>query len=88
MDLAFDAAGDLYVIEFGNNSPGRGLVTRVTPAAGVEQDLCARYAGGTRSVVARGFTSPTSIAIGPDGALYVTNFGGVARVGQVIRISR
>ncbi len=88
MDLAFDDAGDLYVLEWGNNALGGGLVTRVTPAVGVEQDLCARYAGGTRSVVAGGFTSPTSVAIGPDGALYVTNFGSTARVGQVIRIPR
>ena len=66
----------------------RGLLTRVTPAVGVGQDLCARYAGGNRSVVASGFSFPTSVAIGPDGAFYVSNRGTSARVGQVIRIQR
>ena len=39
-----------------------GSLLRVTPAGGFEQDLCARYAGGTRSVVASGFSFPTSVA--------------------------
>jgi hypothetical protein len=87
MDVAFDDAGDLYVLELGG-LPTRGLLTRVTPAVGVGQDLCARYAGGTRSVVASGFSFPTSVAIGPDGAFYVSNRGTSARVGQVVRIQR
>ena len=86
MDVAFDDAGDLYVLELGVLTPA--LLTRVTPAVGVGQDLCARYAGGTRSVVASGFSFPTSVAIGPDGAFYVSNRGTSARIGQVIRIPR
>ena len=80
MDLAFDAAGNLYVLQL------TGALIRVTPEAGADRDLCARYANGVRSVAASGFASPTSVAVGPDGALYVSNRGTAARVGQVIRI--
>ena len=82
MDLTFDEGGDLYVLQL------PGSLLRVTPTEEFHPDLCARYAGGTRSVVASGFVSPTSVAVGPDGALYVSNRGNAAGTGQVIRIPR
>ena len=82
MDLVFDTAGALYVLEF------QGSLIRVIPAASDQSDLCVQYAGGVRSVIANGFTMPTSVAIGPDGALYVSNRGTQAGSGQVIRIQR
>jgi hypothetical protein len=86
MDLAFDRTGDLYVLGF------QGSLTRVTPdrsirpAGTAEGDICARYAAGVRTVIVSGLTNPTSVAIGPDGAAYVSNRGTFPATGQVIRI--
>ena len=82
MDLAFDETGDLYVLQF------TGSLVRVSPATAPSRDLCARYAEGVRSVVASGFTMPTAIAIGPDGAVYVSNRGTQPGTGQVVRLQR
>ena len=54
--------------------------------------VCAQYRAGTRTVVLGGpgqfqFFQPTSIAIGPDGALYVSNRGPSAGSGEVLRIA-
>jgi hypothetical protein len=88
MDLAFDPDGRLYVLEFQGSliqvTPGRG----VRPAVPGDGSLCTRYAEGTRTEVANGFTNPTSVAVGPDGALYVSNRGVLPGTGQVIRIAR
>jgi hypothetical protein len=42
---------------------------------------------GTRSVVqSDGLVAPSGLAVGPDGALYVSNYGVFAGQGQVIRL--
>lgn len=41
---------------------------------------------GSRSVIVTGLTTPTSIVVGPDGALYVTNHGTSIGAGEVLRI--
>ena len=42
---------------------------------------------GTRTMVAsEGLVAPTGLAVGPDGALYVSNYGVFAGQGQVIRL--
>jgi hypothetical protein len=64
IDIAFGRDGSLYVLEFatGPGLTGPGDLVRVTPS-------------GTRTVVATGFVAPSSVAIGPDAAFYVSNCG-------------
>ena len=78
-----DNRGNVYVLEpftcptaapCGPN-PGSGRVTRVAP-------------DGTRTVLATGLSFATSLRMGPDGALYVSNFGfGPPGLGAIVRIT-
>ena len=86
MDLAFDKSGLLYVLNLA------GTVVRISPdrtaaSAGPQsRGTCARYAAGERTTVVTGLNQPTSVAVGPDGALYISNRGTFPATGQVIRI--
>jgi sugar lactone lactonase YvrE len=54
---------------------GKGAVVRVQP-------------DGTLETVASGLTFPTGMTFGPDGALYVSNFGvAPAGAGQIVRVT-
>ncbi len=79
--LAFDKRDRMYVLEAsappapGPNPTGR--VLRVSPD------------GKTREVIAEGLLNPSGLTIGPDGDLYVTNFGfgpPPVGLGTVVRI--
>lgn len=69
--IAFDASNNLYVAEFNNHA-----VRRITP-----QRAVTTIAGnGTAGMVDGGaavarFNQPTSIAVAPDGTIYVVDFG-------------
>lgn len=74
-DHAWAADGSLYVLEFDTapfffGAPGR--LTRVAP-------------DGSRTVISETLTNPTGVVVGPDGAVYVSNRGNVAGVGEVLR---
>lgn len=78
-----DNKGNIYVLEPFTcptaepcfPSPGSGRVTRIAP-------------DGTRTVIATGLSFATSLRMGPDGALYVSNFGfGPPGMGEIIRIT-
>jgi sugar lactone lactonase YvrE len=78
IDVAFGHDGSLYVLEFAKNGllagPPAGRLTRIAP-------------GGVRSVIAEnGLIAPGGVAIGPDGGIYLTNFGTSAGGGQVVRV--
>lgn len=66
--LAFDGQRRLYVLEMvygsvsGFPEPGKSRVVRVNP-------------NGTHDVIATGLTFATAMAMGPDGNLYVANWG-------------
>jgi len=77
--LAFDALHRLYALELsadaGFPAPGTGKVVRLNPGGGIED-------------IATGLVVPTAMTFGPDGALYVSNFGAAPPgTGQIVRIT-
>jgi hypothetical protein len=90
MGLAFDVRHRLYVLQVGNGFAGPGGPPLLPPGR-----LIRLNADGSRTVIFEGLFYPGGLAIGPDGAAYVTNFGivpgpmpgGFPDGGQVLRIS-
>lgn len=88
--LAFDARGTLYVLQIGDGFAGPGGPPLRAPGR-----LIRLEASGAHTVVYAGLFYPGGLAIGPDGAAYVTNFGIVPGPipgafpdgGQVLRIT-
>jgi hypothetical protein len=80
--IAFDSAGNLYALETftgvgtpGPQAVGTGKVVRVSPGSSAPV------------TVASGLSFPTAMTFGPDGMLYVSNFGyGPPGSGQIVRI--
>src|SRR5262249_31436815 len=74
--IAFDSEGNLYVLQ---HSTGPTMLTAPGVLVRVAPD-------GTRTTVLGGLTRPTGLAIGPDGALYVSHPGMSAGIGEVLRL--
>lgn len=79
IDLEFDASGNLYVLEIDRN----GLLD---PEVGGRLARINVADGSVDTIASDGLVMPGGIAIGPDGAIYVTNFGTVPGGGEVLRI--
>ncbi len=83
LGVAFDHDGRMYALETdtvagfpGQAAAGSGMVVRVN-------------GDGTLTTIATGLVFPTAMTLGPDDALYVSNFGfgvPVPGIGQVVRI--
>lgn len=76
--VVFDHHDNLYLLELsdaaGFPTPGAGKIVRVSPS------------GRTADIVT-GLIVPTAMTIGPDGALYVSNFGAAPPgLGQILRV--
>jgi hypothetical protein len=83
LGLAVDSSGRLYALESmtvagfpGPQEIGMGKVVRIDPS-------------GAQTVIATGLSFPSAMTFGPDGALYVSNFGfgAPAGAGQILRIT-
>ena len=81
MDVEFGEDGFLYALQFDTfgltspTGPGSGVLLRVNPS------------NGDRTIIASaGLSFPTDLLLGPDGAIYVSNFGIQAGLGQVVRV--
>lgn len=83
LGLARDAQGNHYILE----SFTCPSATPCFPSPGTG-DVVKLAADGTRSVIATGLSFATALRMGPDGNLYVANFGyGPPMQGQIIRIA-
>ncbi len=81
IDLTFGADGSLYVLQVSRD--GLASPTGPVPGALIRIDLT-----GLRTTIASaGLNFPGGVVAGPDGALYVSNFGVSAGGGQVLRIT-
>lgn len=78
-DLAFDAKGNLYALQYGNEPQWKGIS---------DGSLIKIAPDGTRTTLlsGNGLESATALTVGPDGAVYVSSIGDRPGVGQVIRI--
>ncbi|NJO13431.1 MAG: ScyD/ScyE family protein [Gammaproteobacteria bacterium] len=83
VDLAFDRSGNLYVLEI-----ARGLVPgpEADPGVGAGR-LLRKRPGEAPEVVLDNLVFPGGVAVGPDDALYLTNFGIFPDAGQVLRVT-
>ncbi|MBA4107865.1 MAG: ScyD/ScyE family protein [Pirellula sp.] len=82
VDLTFDAAGNLFVLQITTN----GLASAMGPGPGALFKIDATT--GDRSLIAsEGLLFPSSVLAGPDGALYVTNRGTSPTAGQVLKLT-
>ena len=78
LGVAFDHLDRLYVLELsdapGFPNPGSGKLLRIKPSGEVQEILA-------------GLVVPTAMTIGPDGAVYISNFGAAPPgLGQIIRV--
>lgn len=81
IDLAMGKDGSLYVLEIardgllaaGESAP-TGALVKISPS------------GQRTTLMTDGLVAPGGLAVGPDNALYVTNYGTFAGKGEVIRI--
>ena len=80
LGIAFDEMGGMYVLENTTNNPFP------TPGTG---DVVRIDASGSKQVIASGLNFPTAMTFGPDGKLYISNwgFGMPPGGGQILQVS-
>ncbi|MEH2277097.1 MAG: ScyD/ScyE family protein [Nostoc sp.] len=78
-DLEFDPEGNLYALQYANQSAWKG---------NFDGSVIKIATDGTRTTLlsGNGLESPSALTIGSDGAVYVTNRGDRPGLGQVLRI--
>ncbi len=83
IDVAFAPDGTMYVLQFAAEFNAQRL--RYVPSGGEVKRV---NPDGTTSGVVSGLMFPTSLTVGPDGALYVSNYGNESNdgQGQILRV--
>lgn len=78
-DLEFDSAGNLYALQYANQSAWKG---------NFDGSLIKIATDGTRTTIlsGNGLESPNALAIAPNGEIYITNRGDRPGQGQIIRV--
>ncbi len=84
LGLVFDKQDRMYVLETTTGKRNGGEYT--TPGSG---KIVRVNADGSKEVIATGLSNPTSMAYGPDGNLYVLNwgFGAAAGGGEILKVT-
>ncbi len=79
IDLAFESDGSLLVLEMAKNSLASGNPTGA---------LLRLHPDGSRETLLDvGLNYPSAVAIGPNGGIYISNYGQDPGLGEVIRLS-
>lgn len=79
LGLVFDQRDRMYVLENTVNSPtgtpfpGHGQIVRIDPS-------------GNKETIVTGLSLPTGMTMGPDGNLYVSNWGFGPLLGQIVKV--
>jgi sugar lactone lactonase YvrE len=72
--VAFDAAGDLYIADTGNN-----VIREVNATTGIISTVAgtgvAGYSGDGNPATAAQLSAPANLSVGPDGSLYIADQG-------------
>ncbi|MDZ8184946.1 MAG: ScyD/ScyE family protein [Nostoc sp. ChiSLP02] len=78
-DLEFDTQGNLYALQYANQSAWKG---------NLDGSLIKIAADGTRTTIlsGNGLESPSALTIGADGAIYITNRGDRPGEGQILKV--
>jgi len=82
IDIAFGADGSLYVLEIAKN----GLLAAFGGGDWTGALIRVDSNGNRTEVASLGLVAPGGVAIGPDGAWYVSNYAIFPGIGEVVRI--
>ena len=83
VDTAFDTGGALYILEVASGQAGP---PPFNPGLGIGRLLRKCPGASPPEVLLAGLFFPSGIAIGPDGAAYLTNLGVSPTAGEVLRL--
>ena len=84
IDVAFDGSGNLFVLEM--VAGGLLNATEDDPSSSAAQIVKVMPDGTQMDIASDGLVFATGMAIGPDGTIYVSNFGVMPGMGEVVAI--